>query len=50
VLIIVIHSLYALGARQTRTWFTSEAGGRIINRIGGTLFVLFAVLLATSQR
>lgn len=49
-LIIVIHSLYALGARQTRVWLTSEAGGRAINRVGGTLFVVFALLLAAARR
>ncbi|BCS51715.1 LysE family translocator [Geobacter sp. SVR] len=50
VLIIVIHSLYALGAQQTRVWLTSEAGGRAINRLGGALFLCFGLLLAVAGR
>lgn len=50
VLIIVIHSLYALGAQRTRPWLTSETGGSVINRMGGTIFVVFAILLAISSR
>ena len=49
-LIIAVHGLYALGARQTRSWLTSEAGGLAINRIGGAIFLLFAMLLAISNR
>lgn len=49
-LIIVIHTLYAFGAQNTRTWLTSETGGRAINKLGGLLFICFAVLLAASQR
>ncbi|GFO62070.1 amino acid transporter LysE [Geomonas silvestris] len=49
VLIVIIHSLYAVGAQRTRSWFTSEAGGRAINRVGGTLFIVFAALLVLSR-
>ncbi|GFO70402.1 amino acid transporter LysE [Geomonas limicola] len=49
VLIVIIHSLYALGAHRTRSWFTSETGGRTINRVGGTLFIVFAALLVVSR-
>lgn len=47
-LIIIIHSMYALGAHRTRIWLSSVAGGRVINCIGGTLFITFGVLLAVS--
>jgi homoserine/homoserine lactone efflux protein len=49
-LIIVLHSLYALGAQRTRPWLTSERGAAIINRLGGTVFVMFGALLAVSTR
>lgn len=49
-LIIAIHTLYAFGAQRTRTWLTSETGGRAINKLGGLLFIFFALLLAASQR
>jgi threonine/homoserine/homoserine lactone efflux protein len=49
-LIIVIHSMYALGAHRTRIWLSTEAGGRAINCIGGTLFIAFGALLAVSGR
>jgi homoserine/homoserine lactone efflux protein len=49
-LIIVVHSLYALGAQRTRPWIASEKGAGIINRLGGTVFVLFGMLLAVSSR
>jgi homoserine/homoserine lactone efflux protein len=49
-LIIMIHSLYALGAQRTRLWLTSEKGGVLINRVGGTMFVVFAGLLAVARQ
>ncbi len=49
-LIVVIHGLYALGAQRSCNWLTSETGGRLVNRLGGTAFVVFSVLLAVSSR
>lgn len=49
-LIIVIHSMYALGAQRSRPWLTSETGGFIVNRLGGAIYVVFGVLLAVSSR
>lgn len=49
-LIVVIHSGYALGAQRARRWLTSESGGRTVNRVGGTLFICFAALLAAATR
>lgn len=47
-LIVIIHGIYALGAERSRPWLTSEAGGRIVNRLGGVVFVMFALLMAVS--
>jgi threonine/homoserine/homoserine lactone efflux protein len=49
-LIVVIHGMYALGAQRSCTWLTSETGGRLVNRLGGTAFVVFSLLLAASSR
>ncbi|NJD91423.1 MAG: LysE family translocator [Geobacter sp.] len=49
-LIIVIHGIYAFGAERSRPWLTSETGGRIVNRLGGVVFVMFSLLLAISSR
>ena len=49
-LIVAIHTLYAFGAQRTKTWLTSETGGHAINKLGGFLFILFAVLLAVSRK
>jgi homoserine/homoserine lactone efflux protein len=48
-LIIVIHWMYALGAQRSRLWLASETGGFFINRLSGTIFVAFGVLLAVSK-
>lgn len=45
-LIIVIHSLYAIGAQRMRLWLTSEMGGLVINKVAGTIFMFFCVTLA----
>ncbi|MCM0082577.1 LysE family translocator [Geomonas sp. Red32] len=49
-LIVLIHGLYAVGAQRTRPFLTSAKGAMVINRTGGTLFVVFALLMATATR
>lgn len=49
-LVIVIHSLYAAFAQRSRMWFSSKIGGKLGARMAGTLFILFAVVLAVSKQ
>jgi homoserine/homoserine lactone efflux protein len=49
-LILLIHSVYALCARQARAWLSSPRGGRALNRLGGTTFMVFGAALATAKR
>ncbi len=50
VLIVAIHSAYALTARRSRQFLSSERAGRTINRVGGATFVCFGAALATARR
>lgn len=49
-MIVVIHSIYALGANSIKGWLLSPKGSKTVNRVGGSIFVLFGLGLATSQR
>ena len=49
-LVVGIHTVYALFAHQARGWFTSERGGRILNKAGGATFVCFGAALAAAKR
>ena len=49
-LILAVHTVYALGANSIKGWLSSPKGSKSINRIGGSVFVLFGFGLATSQR
>lgn len=48
-LVVAIHSLYAAGARQTRSWLNSATGGRLVNQISGAAFILSGFALATAS-
>jgi len=48
-LIVIIHWFYAMFARRAKVWFTSESGGLVINRIAGTIFIFFGIVLATAK-
>lgn len=48
-MVVAIHSLYAGAARQTRLLLRSAGGGRLINRIGGTAFILSGLALAAAS-
>lgn len=50
VLFVIIHSSYALFAQKLKGWFKSNTGGRWMNRIAGSAFIGFGVLLANSQK
>ena len=50
VLIIVVHTVYALAANSIKGWLSSPKGSKTVNRLGGSVFVLFGFGLATSQR
>jgi len=47
---IIIHFLYAYLAKSARNWFSSEKGGKIINRASGTTFIFFGVGLLSASR
>ncbi|RZI40789.1 LysE family translocator [Herbaspirillum sp. HC18] len=49
-LVIVIHCIYAFFAQRAKAWFTSEKGGRTINKAGAVTFVFFGAALATAKR
>lgn len=48
-LIIAIHLAYASTAARARMWLASPRGGRILNALSGTMFILFGVLLAMTE-
>lgn len=48
-LVVAIHSTYAALARQTRVWLSSAGGGRLVNRVGGTAFILSGLALAAAN-
>lgn len=45
-LLVAIHLVYASGAARAKNWLSSPHGGRILNALSGTMFILFGVLLA----
>lgn len=49
-LVVLIHSGYAFFAQSAQRWLRSERGGRQVNRVAGTTFVLFGLALATAKR
>lgn len=48
--ILSVHTVYALGANSIKGWLSSPKGSKAVNRIGGSVFVLFGFGLATSQK
>ena len=49
-LIIIVHTTYALAANSIKGWLSSPKVSKTVNRLGGSVFVLFGFGLATSQR
>ncbi|TDR32364.1 LysE family translocator [Hydromonas duriensis] len=50
VLLIVIHTTYAFFAHKVQSFLKTGRGGRIMNRMGGSAFIGFGVLLASSKK
>ena len=48
--IIVVHSTYAFAANFIKSWLASPKGAKLVNRTGGSVFVLFGLGLATSTQ
>ncbi|WP_102796855.1 LysE family translocator [Bowmanella denitrificans] len=48
--LLIIHSLYALAASRARIKLSSPAVGKKVNRLSGSLFMLFGFGLAASGR
>lgn len=49
-MIIVVHTIYILGANSIKGWLLSPKGSKTVNRVGGSVFILFGFGLATSNR
>jgi threonine/homoserine/homoserine lactone efflux protein len=50
VLVIIIHSIYALFSSFDTSKFSSRRGGTVLNKLSGGIFVGFGVGLAASSR
>jgi len=48
-LVLVIHGAYALFARRAKVWLLSGQGGKCMQRVAGTTFMVFGAMLATSK-
>lgn len=49
-LVIVIHGSYAMFAKRAKTWLLTARGGKNVQRVAGTMFVLFGAMLATAKQ
>ena len=49
-LLVLIHLAYATSARYAGGWLRRPGAGRWINRVSGSAFILFGVLLAGARR
>ena len=49
-MILVVHTIYTLGANSIKGWLLSPKGSKTVNRAGGSVFILFGFGLATSNR
>ena len=47
---LLVHFLYVFVAKSARTWLSTPKGGRIVNRAGGGVFVLFGLGLASASK
>lgn len=48
--IIVVHTSYAFGANAIKSWLLSPKGSKMVNKVGGSVFILFGFGLASSHR
>ncbi|AJQ96056.1 LysE family translocator [Gynuella sunshinyii] len=49
-LVVIVHICYAFLAKAARTWFSTASNSRIVNRLGGSVFVAFGFGLASASR
>lgn len=49
-MILIVHSVYAFLANSIKVWLSSPKGSKAVNRVGGSVFVLFGFGLATTQK
>ena len=49
-MILVVHSIYIFSANSIKGWLSSPKGSQTVNRVGGSVFVLFGFGLATTQK
>lgn len=49
-LVVLVHTIYALGAHRARFWLSSARGGKTVRRLGGASFVLFGAALSVAKR
>ena len=42
--------MYAYLAKKARVWFSSQRGGKIVNRAGGGTFMFFGIGLASANK
>ena len=49
-LVVVIHCFYAFSAQRTKTWLTSDKGGRVVNKAGAATFLFFGAALAAAKK
>jgi len=49
-LVLVIHFMYAQLAKKARNWLSSPKGGKIVNRAGGGVFMIFGIGLASTNK
>lgn len=49
-MVVVIHIGYAYLARTARNWFSMENNSRLVNKIGGSVFMAFGCGLATANK
>jgi len=48
-IVVLIHCGYAACAQYARRWLASSTGGRLLQRVAGTVFILFALLLVAGR-
>lgn len=49
-LVVLVHSIYALGAQHAKVYLTSSRGGSVIRWVGTVTYVLFSLVLATTKK
>jgi len=49
-IVVLVHSGYALMAHDARGWLTSNKGARIVGRLSGATFLGFGVLMASASK